>query len=150
MTAWLVATGIGVLVGTGTWLALRARTFDVVLGLTLLTYGVNLFIFAMGRVVVDAEPILRPGVPATLAHYTDPLPQALVLTAIVISFAMTAVLLALALKGRFDLDDDRCDAGVDEPDDQDDHGPDPEHAHDRGHAKARPPAHVEGREGEPR
>lgn len=117
MTALLLATGIGVLVGTGIWLSLRARTFDVVLGLTLLAYAVNLFIFAMGRVVVHAEPVLRPGVAPTLAHYTDPLPQALVLTAIVIGFAMTAVLLALALKGRFELDDDSCDAGVDELDD---------------------------------
>jgi len=116
VTAWLLASGIGVLVGAGVWLALRARTFDVVLGLTLLTYGVNLFIFAMGRVVVRAEPVLRPGVAPTLANYTDPLPQALVLTAIVISFAMTAVLLALALKGRFELDDDACDAGVEDPD----------------------------------
>ena len=114
MTALLVASGIGVLFATGVWLCLRARTFDVVLGLTLLTYGVNLFIFAMGRIAVNAEPILRPGVPPTLAHYTDPLPQALVLTAIVISFAMTAVLLALALKGRFELADDACDARVDE------------------------------------
>ncbi len=117
MTALLLATGIGVLVGAGVWLSLRARTFDVVLGLTLLAYAVNLFIFAMGRVVVNAEPVLRPGVAPTLANYTDPLPQALVLTAIVIGFAMTAVLLALALKGRFELDDDACDAGVDEPDD---------------------------------
>ena len=119
VTAWLLATGIGVLFGTGVWLCLRARTFDVVLGLTLLTYGVNLFIFAMGRVVVRAEPILRPGVAPTLAHYADPLPQALVLTAIVISFAMTAVLLALALASRFELDDDMCDSGVDEPRDED-------------------------------
>jgi len=117
VTALLLATGIGVLVGAGVWLSLRARTFDVVLGLTLLAYAVNLFIFAMGRVVVNAEPVLRPGVAPTLANYTDPLPQALVLTAIVIGFAMTAVLLALALKGRFELDDDACDAGVDEPDD---------------------------------
>jgi len=117
VTALLLATGIGVLVGAGVWLSLRARTFDVVLGLTLLAYAVNLFIFAMGRVVVNAEPVLRPGVASTLANYTDPLPQALVLTAIVIGFAMTAVLLALALKGRFELDDDACDAGVDEPDD---------------------------------
>jgi multicomponent K+:H+ antiporter subunit C len=119
VTAWLLASGIGVLFGTGVWLCLRARTFDVVLGLTLLTYGVNLFIFAMGRVVVRAEPILRPGAAPTLANYTDPLPQALVLTAIVISFAMTAVLLALALKSRFELDDDACDSGVDEPRDDD-------------------------------
>ncbi len=53
---------------------------------------------------------LRHGVPPTLAHYADPLPQALVLTAIVISFAMTALVLTLALKGRFVNHSDACDA----------------------------------------
>jgi len=109
VTAWLVATGIGVLFGSGVWLCLRARTFDVVLGLTLLTYGVNLFIFAMGRLVVHAEPILRPGAAPTLANYTDPLPQALVLTAIVISFAMTALLLVIALVARSETRSDHVD-----------------------------------------
>jgi multicomponent K+:H+ antiporter subunit C len=96
----LVASAIGVLAAAGIWLMLRARSFDVVLGLTLLSYAVNLFIFVMGRVVVNRAPILSPAVPATPAHYADPLPQALVLTAIVISFAMTALLLVLALVSR--------------------------------------------------
>ena len=109
MIAFLLASGIGVLTAGGVWLCLRRRTFDVVLGLTLVSYAVNVFIFAMGRVRVGALPILREGVPPTLAHYTDPLPQALVLTAIVISFAMTALLLALSLKGRFERGDDTCD-----------------------------------------
>jgi multicomponent K+:H+ antiporter subunit C len=114
MTPILVAAAIGILAGTGTWLVLRARTFDVVLGLTLLSYAVNLFIFAMGRLAARAAPIIRPGMPPTLEHYADPLPQALVLTAIVISFAMTAVLLALALKARFVNGDDGVDAGPDD------------------------------------
>ncbi len=114
MTAILVAAAIGILTATGTWLALRARTFDVVLGLTLLSYAVNLFIFVTGRLAAGAAPILRPGMAPTLAHYADPLPQALVLTAIVISFAMTAVLLALALKARFVNGDDGVDAGPDD------------------------------------
>jgi multicomponent K+:H+ antiporter subunit C len=112
MTALLLASAIGVLAGTGVWLLLRARTFDVVLGLTLASYATNLFIFVMGRVAVGAPPIVRAGAPPTLTHYADPLPQALVLTAIVISFAMTALLLALALKGRYVNGSDLCDADI--------------------------------------
>lgn len=106
----LVALGIGALTGTGIWLMLRARTFDLILGLTLLSYAVNLFIFAMGRLKVAAPPILDPYLPPTLETYADPLPQALVLTAIVISFAMTAFVIMLALKARAELGDDHVDA----------------------------------------
>jgi len=109
VTAWLVASAVGVLTACGVWLCLRARTFDVVLGLTLLTYAVNVFIFAMGRLAFNLPPIVRPGVPATLAHYADPLPQALVLTAIVISFAMTALVLTLAMKAYHVNGSDACD-----------------------------------------
>jgi len=105
----LLALGIGTLAGGGTWLVLRARSFDVVLGLTLLSYAVNLFIFAMGRVKVQAVPIVSKGVSATLAGTADPLPQALVLTAIVISFAMTALLLAIALRARGETGSDHVD-----------------------------------------
>jgi multicomponent K+:H+ antiporter subunit C len=97
MTA-LLALFIGTLAACGIWLLLRARTFDLVLGLTLISYAVNLFIFSMGRLKTAAPPIVDKGAMATLQTHTDPLPQALVLTAIVISFAMTAVLLALALR----------------------------------------------------
>lgn len=105
----LLALGIGTLAGCGVWLLLRARTFDVVLGMTLLSYAVNLFIFAMGRVMVGAVPIVEAGRVATLANTADPLPQALVLTAIVISFAMTAVLLAIALRTRAETGSDHVD-----------------------------------------
>ena len=105
----LVASFIGVLTACGVYLLLRPRTFEVVLGLTLLSYAVNVFLFAMGRLRTGAEPLLRPGVPADLAHYADPLPQALVLTAIVIGFAMTAVLLVIALRARAASGSDRVD-----------------------------------------
>jgi multicomponent K+:H+ antiporter subunit C len=110
VTAYFFASAIGVFTACGVWLVLRARTFDVVLGLALFSYAVNLFIFAMGRLASGAPAIVAHGVPATLAFYADPLPQALVLTAIVISFAMTALVLALALKGRFVNQGDACDA----------------------------------------
>ena len=106
----LIATAIGVFTACGVWLLLRARTFDVVLGITLFSYAVNLFIFAMGRITFGAAAIVEQGKPASLANYADPLPQALVLTAIVISFAMSALVLTLALKGRFVNHTDACDA----------------------------------------
>jgi multicomponent K+:H+ antiporter subunit C len=105
----LLALFIGTLAGSGVWLLLRARSFDVVLGLTLVSYAVNLFIFTMGRVKVGAAAFIEKGVPATLASHADPLPQALVLTAIVISFAMTAVLLAIALRARAETGSDHVD-----------------------------------------
>jgi multicomponent K+:H+ antiporter subunit C len=97
----VIALAIGVLAGSGVWLVLRPRTFQVVMGLSLLSYAVNLFIFGVGSLAIDMEPIITPGVPPDLAHYTDPMPQALVLTAIVIGFATTALFLVvlLALRG---------------------------------------------------
>jgi multicomponent K+:H+ antiporter subunit C len=97
----VVSIAIGVLGGSGVWLVLRPRTFQVIMGLSLLSYAVNLFIFSMGSLFIGKEPIVVPGLPADLLNYTDPLPQALVLTAIVIGFAMTALFLVvlLALRG---------------------------------------------------
>lgn len=96
----VLAVAIGVLTGSGVWLLLRPRTFQLVIGLSLLSYAVNLFIFSIGGLAIDQEPILVDGVPSDLGHYTDPVPQALVLTAIVISFAMTALLLVVILASR--------------------------------------------------
>ncbi|MGE5338221.1 MAG: Na+/H+ antiporter subunit C [Gemmatimonadota bacterium] len=113
----LLASAIGVLTASGVWLLLRARTFDVVLGLTLLSYAVNVFIFATGRVRIDAAPIIRADAAPTLASYADPLPQALVLTAIVISFAMTALILAIALRARAETGSDHVDGAEPSADD---------------------------------
>ena len=104
-----IASGIGVLVAGGIYLLLRARTFDVILGLTLLSYATNLLIFASGRAVVGKPPVLHAGLEPITAHYTDPLPQALVLTAIVIAFAMTAVVVVVAMRNHADLHSDHVD-----------------------------------------
>lgn len=104
-----LSSSIGILVFAGVYLILRARSFDLVLGLTLLSYATNLLIFSSGRLVAGKPPVLVDGTPATLAHHADPLPQALVLTAIVISFAMTAVTIVLAMRGRADADNDHVD-----------------------------------------
>ena len=96
----LLALVIGVLGGAGVWLVLRPRTFQVILGLTLISYSVNLFIFSMGSLLINRPPIVRSGVPANLENYTDPMPQSLVLTAIVIGFATTALFLVVLLASR--------------------------------------------------
>jgi len=96
----IVALGIGVLAGCGVWLLLRPRTFQVVIGLSLLSYAVNLLIFIMGWVRGGRAPIVGTSAPVDIASFTDPLPQALVLTAIVISFATTALLLVVLLAAR--------------------------------------------------
>ncbi|MCC7098789.1 MAG: Na+/H+ antiporter subunit C [Rubrivivax sp.] len=97
----VVSLAVGVLAAAGVWLLLRPRSFQVLIGLSLLSYAVNLFIFSVGSLAVGEAPIVRTGALPDLAHYTDPLPQALVLTAIVIGFATTALFLVvlLALRG---------------------------------------------------
>ena len=101
----LIASAIGVLTAGGIYLTLRQRTFPVILGISLLTYAVNIFLFTSGRLAVGAPPILRDGAET----YTDPLPQALVLTAIVISFGMSAVVVMMALGAFLGVDDDHVD-----------------------------------------
>lgn len=96
----VLAIGIGVFAGSGVWLLLRPRTYQVIVGLALLSYAVNLFIFSMGRLKVNAPPILPGPVVGDPATMADPVPQALVLTAIVIGFAMTALFLVVLLTAR--------------------------------------------------
>ena len=109
----LLASSIGFLTAAGLYLVLRLRTFPVILGTSLLSYAVNIFLFASGRLVVNQPPILTDGV----TSYTDPLPQALVLTAIVISFGMTAVVVMIALGSFLGADDDHVD---DQPEEDED------------------------------
>ncbi len=103
---FLVASAVGLLTAAGIYLILRRRTFPVILGLSLLTYGVNIFLFATGKLMVNAPPILNK---YAEVPYTDPLPQALVLTAIVISFGMTAVVVMIALAAYLSARDDKID-----------------------------------------
>ncbi|WP_292054479.1 MULTISPECIES: Na+/H+ antiporter subunit C [unclassified Brevundimonas] len=95
----ILAIGIGIMTASGVWLLLRPRTFQVIIGLSLLGYAVNLFIFAMGRLKAAAPPLVHPG-EVDPSAFADPVPQALVLTAIVISFALTALYLVVLLTAR--------------------------------------------------
>lgn len=103
----LFAIAIGTLTSCAVYLLLRARTFPVLLGLTLLSYAVNLFLFASGRLIVASAPLTDQGI----EHFPDPLPQALVLTAIVIGFGMTALLVVLALRAIHATGGDHVDGG---------------------------------------
>ena len=107
----LVASAIGIMTAAGMYLVLRLRTFPVILGMSLLTYAVNVFLFASGRLTVGAPPILGDA-----TTYADPLPQALVLTAIVISFGMTAVVVMIALGSYLGSDDDLVNDPIEQED----------------------------------
>jgi len=96
----LLSLAIAALSGSGIWLLLRPRTYQVIVGLSLLSYAVNIFIFSMGRLKVGAPPLVEPGGTPDPSQFADPVPQALVLTAIVISFAMTALFLVVLLASR--------------------------------------------------
>jgi multicomponent K+:H+ antiporter subunit C len=96
----VLSAAIGILAASGIWLLLRPRTFQVIVGLCLLSYAVNLFIFSMGRLAIGAPPVMPRGGFVNPAAYADPVPQALVLTAIVISFATTALFLVVLLASR--------------------------------------------------
>ncbi|GGH44194.1 Na+/H+ antiporter subunit C [Frigidibacter albus] len=109
----VVASSVAVLTAGGVYLILRLRTFPVILGLALLSYAVNIFLFASGRLASGLPPVLSRYGDAT---YTDPLPQALVLTAIVISFGMTAVLVIVALGAFLESGSDRIDIAPPEDD----------------------------------
>jgi len=94
----ILSIAIGVMTSCGVWLILRPRTYQVIIGLSLLSYAVNLFIFGVGGVKTNVPPILsESGAHDALA---DPVPQALVLTAIVIGFATTALFLVVLLASR--------------------------------------------------
>ncbi|PZO04986.1 MAG: Na+/H+ antiporter subunit C [Alphaproteobacteria bacterium] len=105
----LVASAIGVLTAAGVYLVLRRRTFPVVLGLAFLSYAINVFLFSMGRLAIDRPPLYDKAAEG----YTDPLPQALVLTAIVIAFGMTALIVVLALRSYLETGIDRVDGKPD-------------------------------------
>src|SRR3954469_17550270 len=110
-----LAIGIGALTASGVWLILRPRTFQVIIGLSLLSYAINLFILVMGRLRIGAPPLLPGAANGDPAHFADPLPQALVLTAIVISFATTALFLVILLASRGLTGTDHVDGREPEP-----------------------------------
>jgi multisubunit Na+/H+ antiporter MnhC subunit len=101
----LIAIIIGAMTAAGIYLVLRARTFPVILGIAMLGYAANMFLFVMGRLTTGMPAVISDAAPG----YADPLPQALVLTAIVIGFAMIAFVVVLALRARGELGSDHVD-----------------------------------------
>ena len=92
----LLAVAAGVLYAAGIYLMLRRRLAQLIIGLALLSNGTNLLIFTAGGLTRGRPPVVPAGADALVAPYADPVPQALVLTAIVIGFGLLAFLLVLA------------------------------------------------------
>jgi multicomponent Na+:H+ antiporter subunit C len=92
----LLALASGVLYAAGIYLLLRRRLAQLMIGLGLLSNGTNLLIFNAGGLTRARPPVAPAGAAALLPPYADPVPQALVLTAIVIGFGLTAFSLVLA------------------------------------------------------
>lgn len=108
----LLATAIGVFTAAGVFLVLRPRTFSVVMGMSFLTYAINFFLVSVGRLAVNQPDILVKG--RDLAQYADPVPPALVLTSIVISFGMTAIMVVMGVRGFFENNSDHVNIDTSE------------------------------------
>ncbi len=93
----VLALLVGILFMTGTYLLLRRDAVKLVLGLSLLSYGINFILFGTGRLTRGIPPIIadKEGFEGEIGSFVDPLPQALILTAIVISFGVTAFVVVL-------------------------------------------------------
>lgn len=91
----MLAFVIGGLYASGIYLMLRRSVVKLIIGLALLSNGANLLIFTVGRLVRGRPPIVPEGETTAVALFADPLPQALILTAIVISFGVLAFALVL-------------------------------------------------------
>jgi multicomponent Na+:H+ antiporter subunit C len=94
----VLAIVIGTLYAGGLYLMMRRNLIQLIIGLGLLSHGANLLIFTAGGLRKGGAPILAEGEKAFAAIPSDPVPQALILTAIVISFAVTAFALVLFLR----------------------------------------------------
>lgn len=109
----ILAVVIGALYSAGLYLMMRRNLVKLVIGLVLLSQAANLLIFTAGGLRSMKAPLVPPGAEAPVSDFADPMPQALILTAIVISFAVTAFTLALFNRtyqtvGTDDLDDMRA------------------------------------------
>jgi len=94
----VLAFAVGGLYAAGLYLMMRRSIVKLVIGLALLSHAANLLIFTVGRLVRNGPPIIPPGQSQLIAPYADPVPQAVILTAIVIGFGMQAF--AVVLVGR--------------------------------------------------
>ena len=95
----LLAVVVGALYAAGIYMMLRRSLFKLILGLMLLSHGANLLIFTVGGLTRGRPPVVAPGAEVPTPPHADPMPQALILTAIVIGFAVLAFSLALFHRG---------------------------------------------------
>jgi multicomponent Na+:H+ antiporter subunit C len=109
--SWLLAIVIGVLFGCGVYLLLGRRASSVLLGLALVSHAVNLVVFSGGGLVIGVPPLVAEGAKAPAAGSADPIPQALVLTAIVIGFAVIALAAAVVRRTHRETGSDGTEAG---------------------------------------
>jgi multicomponent Na+:H+ antiporter subunit C len=114
MTGLLVALLVGVLFATGAYLLLRREPIKLILGLNLISYGINVLLFATSTLRRGAPPIIenKETFAGEIEQFVDPVPQALILTAIVISFGVTAFIVVL-LKRRNSLVREHAPMGED-------------------------------------
>ena len=106
----LLAVVIGVLYAAGLYLVMRRSVVKLVLGLALLGHAANLLIFTAGRLSRAAAPIVPPGAERLVPPHADPVPQALILTAIVIGFGVQAFALVLVKRAHRQTGTDDLDA----------------------------------------
>ena len=92
----ILALTVGVLYSAGIYLMLRRRLAQLIVGLGLLSNGTNLLIFTAGGLTRARPPVIPEGAQALARPFADPVPQSLVLTAIVIGFGVLAFSLVLA------------------------------------------------------
>lgn len=91
----LLAIAVGALYATGIYMMLRRSFVKLIIGLALISHGANLLIFAAGGLVRGSPALIPEGESHLAVEYSDPLPPALILTAIVISFAILAFTIVL-------------------------------------------------------
>ncbi|MCB0130293.1 MAG: NADH-quinone oxidoreductase subunit K [Caldilineaceae bacterium] len=97
LTSIMLALVVGVLLGAGTFMILQRGQIRLILGLGLFSHGINLLLFGSGQLTRGRPDIIidKANYVSAVAGMADPLPQALILTAIVISFGMTAFIVVL-------------------------------------------------------
>lgn len=105
----LLAFVVGILVAAGAYLMMSGRTLPYLFGLTMISNAANLLIFAVGRLTFGLPPLVPEG-EKTITGAANPLPQALILTAIVIGFGLLVFALALALMSYRSIHTDHIDA----------------------------------------
>ena len=108
--AMLLAISIGVLFACGAFMLLRRSFVKLVIGLVLLAHAANLLIFVVARPVAGRPPLVEPGADGLTRPFSDPLPEALILTAIVIGFGIVSYTIVLLKRTYQDLGTDDLEA----------------------------------------